>query len=72
MALILRQKHKLGFSCTLKYIPGTTYRSLVFCHIHAVTFTLISNFAADIIQKRREEPCLFSFEYNLTPKLVSK
>ena len=42
------------------------------CPIHVVTFTLISNLATDYIQKRRGEPGLFSFEYNLSPKLISK
>ena len=41
-------------------------------NIHVVTFTLISNLATDYIQKRRGEPGLFSFEYNLSPKLISK
>mgnify|MGYP007022696262 CR=1 FL=1 len=39
----------------------------VLCPIHVVTFTLISNLATDHIQKRRGEPGLFSFEYNLSP-----
>ena len=38
------------------------------CHIHVVTFSLISNLATDYIRKRRGEPDLFSFEYNLSPK----
>ena len=42
------------------------------CPIHVVTFTLISNLATDYIQKRRGEPGLFSFEYNMSPKLISK
>ena len=42
------------------------------CPIHVVTFTLISNLATDYIQKRRGEPGLFSFEYNLLPNLISK
>ena len=41
------------------------------CPIHVVTFTLISNLATDYIQKRRGEPGLFSFEYNLSRKLIS-
>ena len=45
---------------------------LPFCPIHVVTFTLISNFVTDYIQKRKGEPGLFSFEYNLLPKLISK
>ena len=32
---------------------------------------LISNLVTDYIQKRRGEPGLFSFEYNLLPKLTS-
>ena len=40
--------------------------------IHVVTFTLISNLATDYIQKRGGEPGLFSFEYNLSPNLISK
>ena len=43
-----------------------------YCPIHVVTFTLTSNLATDYIQKRRGEPCVFSFEYNLSPKLISK
>ena len=46
--------------------------SNVICPIHVVTFTLISNLATAHIQKRRGEPGLFSFEYNLSPKLISK
>ena len=42
------------------------------CPIHVVTFTLISNLATDYIQKKRREPGLFSFENNLSPKLISK
>ena len=41
------------------------------CPIHVVTFTLISNLVSDYIQKRKGEPGLFSFEYNLLPKLIS-
>ena len=41
------------------------------CPIHVVTFTLISKLATDYIQKRRGEPDLFSFEYNLLPNLIS-
>ena len=44
----------------------------ILCPIHVVTFTLISNLATDYIQKRRGEPGLFSFEYNLSLKLISK
>ena len=32
---------------------------------------MISNLVTDYIQKRRGEPGLFSFEYNLLPKLIS-
>ena len=32
---------------------------------------LISNLVTDYIQNRRGEPGLFSFEYNLLPKLIS-
>ena len=42
------------------------------CPIHVITFTLISNLVTDYIQKRRGEPGLFSFEYNLSPNLISK
>ena len=42
------------------------------CPIHVVTFTLISNLATDYIKKRRGDPGLFSFEYNLSPNLISK
>ena len=38
---------------------------------HVVTFTLISNLVTDYFQKRRGEPGLFSFKYNLLPKLIS-
>jgi hypothetical protein len=45
--------------------------------IGIVTFTLISILEKDYIQKRRGEPDLLSFEYNLlrlclTPNLISK
>ena len=40
------------------------------CTIHVVTLTLISNLATDYVQKRRGEPGLFSFGYNLSPKLI--
>ena len=43
-----------------------------YCPIHVVTFTLISNLATNYIQKRRGEPGMFSFEYNLSPNLISK
>jgi hypothetical protein len=33
--------------------------------IHVVTFMLISNLATDYIQKRKGEPGLFSFEYDV-------
>jgi hypothetical protein len=36
-----------------------------------VVKNLISNLVTDYIQKKREEPGLFSFEYNLLPKLIS-
>ena len=49
---------------------ATNFKQL--CPIHAVTFTLISNFATDYVQKRRGEPGPFPFEYNLSPKLISK
>ena len=42
------------------------------CPIHVVTFTLISILATDYIQKRRGQALLFSFEYNLSPNLISK
>ena len=42
------------------------------CPIHVVTFTLISNLATDYIQKRTGQALLFSFEYNLSPNLISK
>ena len=32
---------------------------------------LISNLVTDYIQNRRGEPGLFSFDYNLLPKLIS-
>ena len=43
-----------------------------FCPIHVVTFTLISILVTDYIQKRRGQALLFSFEYNLSPNLISK
>ena len=39
--------------------------------IHVVTFTLISILGTDYIQKRRGQALLFSFEYNLSPNLLS-
>ena len=42
------------------------------CPIHVVTCTLISNLATDYIQKRTGQALLFSFEYNLSPNLISK
>ena len=65
----------LEFWCHLaaklkKWKPDLHFRAL--CPIHVVTFTLISNLATDDIQKRRGEPGLFSFEYNLSPNLISK
>ena len=41
------------------------------CPIHVVSFTLISNLATDYIQKRRGQAFLFSFEFNLSPNLIS-
>ena len=40
--------------------------------MYIVTFAYISNLATVYIQKRRGEPGLFSFEYNLSPKLILK
>ena len=37
-----------------------------------VTFTLISNLVTDYIQKRTGKALLSSFEYNLSPNLISK
>ena len=37
-----------------------------------LSFRQVSNWVTDYIQKRRGEPGLFSFEYNLLPKLISK
>ena len=45
---------------------------LSLCPIHVVTFTLISNLVTDYIQKRTGQVLLFSFEYNLSPNLISK
>ena len=45
--------------------------SNVICPIHVVTFTLISNLATDYIQKRTGQALLFSFEYNLSPNVIS-
>ena len=65
----------LEFWCHLaaklkKWKPDLHFRAL--CPIHVVTCTLISNLVTDYIQKRRGEPGLFSFEFNLLPKLISK
>ena len=49
---------------------GVKFRPL--CPIHVVTFTLISILATDYIQKRRGQALLFSFEYNLSPNLITK
>ena len=57
------------FSSNLSQLVGLESAK---CPIHVVTFTLISNLATDYIQKRRGEPGLFSFEYNLSPNLISK
>ena len=48
------------------------YDAQYLCPLHVVTFTLISNLATDYIQKRRGDPGLFSFEYNLSTNLISK
>ena len=48
------------------------YDAQYLCPIHVVTFTLISNLATDYIQKRRGDPGLFYFEYNLSPNSISK
>ena len=40
--------------------------------MYIVTFTLISILVTDYIQKRRGQALLFSFEYNLSPNLISK
>ena len=58
----------LEFWCHLaaklkKWKPDLHFRAL--CPIHVVTCTLISNLVTDYIQKRRGEPGLFFFEYNL-------
>ena len=61
-------------SCFLNNSVDIDFTSLAqcLCHIHVVTFNLISNSVIDYIQRRRGEPGLFSFEYNLSPKLISK
>ena len=41
------------------------------CPIHVVTFMSIHILATDYIQKRRGEPGLFSFEYSMSPNLIS-
>ena len=51
---------------------ATQKKEALLCPIHVVTYTLISNLSTDYIQKRRGEPGLFSFEYNLSPNLISK
>ena len=56
----------------LHYFWKSIFIYRVLCPIHVVTFTLISNLATDYIQKRRGELGLFSFEYNLSPNLISK
>ena len=45
---------------------------LHYCPIHVVTFPWIPNSVTDYIQKRKVEPGLFSFEYNMLPNLISK
>ena len=66
-----------GYQLSRLYMPDahsvcTIINESHFCPIHVVTFTLISNLATDYIQKRRGEHGLFSFEYNLSPNLISK
>ena len=51
---------------------GPSQIKLPLCPIHVVTFTLISNLATDVIQKRIGHALLLSFEYSLSPKLISK
>ena len=68
LLLQAEQSHKMA---TVFTHTGPWWKNCHFCPIHIVTFTLISNLATDYIQKRRGEPGLFSFEYNLSPKLIS-
>ena len=76
----------LGLVCLLSHIIfHSTYDhinpSIIASHynhrIHFVphalsTFMLKSNLATYYIQKRRSQALLFSFEYNLSPNLISK
>ena len=54
------------------FFQGYARYILHICPIQMVSFTLISNSATNYIQKRRGEPGVFSFEYNLLQKLISK
>ena len=47
-------------------MKSCTYMKLLLCHIHVVTFSLIS------IQKGRGQTLLFSFENSLSPNLITK
>ena len=58
--------------CNVTEVVKFPIQNTKLCPVHVVTFTLISNLATDHIQKRRGEPGLFSFEYNLSPNLISK
>ena len=60
----------MNCSSDLKKIAN--YWPSTFKSSHVVNFTLISNLATDYIQKRRGKSGLFSFECNLSPKLISK
>ena len=67
-----------GQGCPLQEIEDRNgklfpnFNATPICPIHVVTFTLISNLATDYIQKRKGDPGLFFFEYNLSPNLISK
>ena len=60
--------HGIYWPCLFSF-PSLT---LPLCPIHVVTFTLISILPTDYFQKRRGQVLLFSFEYDLLPKLISK
>ena len=66
--LFLLTVHLSGVLPSLAGNPAGWARQAYALSMYVVTFTLISNLATDYIQKRRGEP----FEYNLSPKLISK
>ena len=74
MVRINIQFYKYIFTLTNLALHLLTLKCLLICTLMPYPcshFTLISNLVTDYIQKRRGEPCLFSFEYNLLPKLIT-